>query len=430
MIELYQQKELATQYRKSENYNEALPLYKDLWEKTNDKYDAAGYLHCLRKLHQYDEAIPLAREIEKEYSDFNWCRIEIIWTYISGILNNLDEKDSLGKTLQVAQSIMNLNPDEVALQKIVFTVLKKAKQFKKWDVICEWIDKLKPEKLTDISIKTHKGDTGWSYQLIWYHYKVRCLIHEKKFNEAIELADVALRKSDQKEKYFQRLKAMALQHQGDFQQATKIFKDLCDSGKVDWWILYDYALLLNHIGEKEQALQTMYKAASLAFRLEGILSLLQEVVVINKELHRVEEAFYHLQLCKAIREKNGWMVSEQTLKTLEELNEEKKFPSEVTFKEALKRCESYWGKGEVIPQKQKRIKKVRKGLKGKLTQVKEAVPFCFIQTQENESFFCYMNDIVGQIGNGTLVTFDVVPAFDKKKQKESWKAINVSLVYK
>ncbi|WP_436401777.1 DUF7017 domain-containing protein [Bacillus cereus] len=430
MTELYQQKELATKYRKNENYKEALPLYKALWEKTRDKYDAAGYLHCLRKLQQYDEAIPLAKELEREYSDFNWCRIEIIWTYISGILNNLDEKDSLGKTLQVSRIIMNLNPDEVALQKTVFTVLKKAKQFKKWDVICEWINKLDPEELTDVSIKTQKGDTGWSYQLIWYHYKVRCLIYQGKFGEAIELADVASRKSNQKEKYFQRLKATALQNQGDFQSAAQIFKELCSSGKVDWWILYDYALLLNHAGEKEMALQKMYKAASFAFRLEGILSMLQDIALINKELNRKEEAFYHLQLCKTIREKNGWMVSEQLLRNLQELNKAEEYPSKIEFREARRRCEGYWGKNEVTSKRQKERKKVRKGLKGKLTQVKEAVPFCFIQTKENESFFCYVNDVEGQLGNGTLVTFDVIPAFDKKKQKESWKAINVSLAYK
>lgn len=429
MNKLYHQKELAKTYRKNGSFKEALPLYKELWENTHDKYDGAGYLHCLRKLKKFDEAIPLAKELEKQYCDFNWCRIEIIWTYISGILNNLEDGDSLGKTLQVAQSIMKLNPDEVALQKTVFTVLKKAKQFKKWDVSCEWVDKLDPEKLTDEPIKTDKGDTGWNYQLIWYHHKVRCLIHQEKLEEAVVKADLALQKSNQQAKYFQRLKAIALQEQGHIQKAEEIFLELCNRPRADWWMLHDYALLLKEKGEKEEALQLMYRAASLAFRLEGIIAMIEDIVIINRELNRIEEAFYHLHLYRTIREKNKWKVSEQVTKKLKNIGEEHGYPLEVSFNDARRRCEKYWSQATTKRSTPtKKIQKVRKGLRGKLTRLKAGVPFCFIQTKEKDSFFCYVSDIPEQVREGTTVKFDLIPAFDKKKQKESWKATNIYLV--
>ncbi|MGG0569096.1 hypothetical protein ABE033_10380 [Priestia megaterium] len=430
MNNLYHQKELAKTYRKNNNYHEALTLYKELWETTHDKYDATGYLHCLRKLKKFTEAIPLAKELEKQYSDFNWCRIEIIWTYISGILNNLEDGDSLGKTIQVAQRIMSLNPDEVALQKTVFTVLKKAKQLKKWDVCCDWIDKLDPDKLSDTSIKTDKGDTGWNYQLIWYHHKIRCLIHQRNLEEAVEKADLAIKKSKQQKKYFQRLKAVAFQEQGYIQEAEEIFSELCNAPKADWWMLHDYALLLKSKGENKVALQMMYKAACFAFRLEGTIGMIQDIVTINTELNRIEEAFYHLHLYKAIRERNKWKVPEQVLKQLEDISEKQDYPYEVSFNEARRRCETYWGKNQKNLDFRKKGHKVKKGLNGRLTRLKVGVPFCFIQTNDKDSFFCYVSDIPGKVNEGAKVTFDVIPAFDKKKQKESWKATNISLVEK
>ncbi|MEB9727426.1 hypothetical protein P4J62_24490, partial [Bacillus cereus] len=66
-------------------------------------------------------------------------------------------------------------------------------------------------------------------------------------------------------------------------------------------------------------------------------------------------------------------------------------------------------------------------LSGYLIKVKEDRPFCFIKTQK-ESFFCYTSDIQGEVKEGLEVQFEAVPSFDKKKQRESWKAINIVLM--
>lgn len=423
---LYQQKEQANLHRKNGRYEEALPLYQVLWENSQDKFDGAGLLHCLRKLKRYDEAIPLAKELEKQHLDFNWSRIEITWTYIGGILNKITEKDSLGKTLTIANHILKLNPDNLAVEKVVFTVLKKAKQFKKWDMACEWVDKLNPETIDATPITTDRGNTGWNYVSIWYLHKIRCLIHQGQFLEAIEKVEFVLQKPTQHEKYYRRLEAMAYQKLGKIEEAERILSTLSQARKADWWILHDYANLLKKKGDKEQALQMMYKASALARKIEGILSLLYDAASLAKDLNRKEESYYHFQLWKLIRERNGWKVTDID-GILLEMSKDNELPSTVSYHEALKKCKGYWGDNVSTEKHPKRVNKsIRKSLIGNVINVKEGVPFCFINTG-TESFFCFVKDIPGVVAKGLSVQFDAIPSFDKKKNKESWKAINITL---
>ncbi|MFJ5717293.1 hypothetical protein [Neobacillus sp. NPDC093127] len=425
MNELYQLKEQAKSHRQSGQLEEALSIYQKLWGNSQDKYDGVGLLHCLRKLKRFDEAIPLARELEKKHLDLNWCRIEIIWTYIGGFLNQLTEKDSLSKTLNIANHIMKLNPDGLALQKVVFSVLKKSKQYKKWDISCEWVDKINPENIDDTPIETNRGNTGWDYVSIWYLHKIRCLIHQGLYAEAVERVVFVLSKPNQKEKYFKRLQALAYLKQDKLNEAEAILHPLIQGRRVDWWILHDYANLLNKKGGKVQALHFMYKAAGSERRLEGILSLILDAAQLSKELNKIEESYYHFQLFKLIREKNSWSVPVQIEVVLQELIQKEGFSAQVSFYEALNKCQNYWGSSDSIQRNfQKSNRTIRRSLSGKLVNVKDGAPFCFIQSGA-ESFFCYVNDIPSPAAEGLLVQFDAIPSFDKKKNKESWKASNI-----
>jgi hypothetical protein len=60
MTNLTEQEQKAIGFRKTGNFKEALPLYRNLYKETEDKFDGAGLLHCLRKLELFDEAIVFA----------------------------------------------------------------------------------------------------------------------------------------------------------------------------------------------------------------------------------------------------------------------------------------------------------------------------------------------------------------------------------
>ena len=95
MSDLTKDKHEANKLRKAGNFEEALPLYRNLWKETGDAFDGAGLLHCLRKLKLFDEAIIFADELIVKYSDFDWCQNEVIWTYIQGILDKINEEEPL-----------------------------------------------------------------------------------------------------------------------------------------------------------------------------------------------------------------------------------------------------------------------------------------------------------------------------------------------
>ena len=50
MTNLFEQKNKANALRKNGDFEEALIIYRDLWNENGDKFDGAGLLHCLRKL--------------------------------------------------------------------------------------------------------------------------------------------------------------------------------------------------------------------------------------------------------------------------------------------------------------------------------------------------------------------------------------------
>ena len=66
-----------------------------------------------------------------------------------------------------------------------------------------------------------------------------------------------------------------------------------------------------------------------------------------------------------------------------------------------------------------------KGLTGKVNSIKDDLPFCFIYTNDKQSFFCSKSELPPKTSNGDDVIFDAIPSYDKKKGKDSWKAANI-----
>jgi hypothetical protein len=70
MTNIVEQKQKANKIRKAGDFEGALLIYRNLWKETEDMFDGAGLLHCLRKLKLFDEAIIFANEIIAKHPDF------------------------------------------------------------------------------------------------------------------------------------------------------------------------------------------------------------------------------------------------------------------------------------------------------------------------------------------------------------------------
>ena len=430
MINLTERKQKANELRKAGDFEEALTLYRSLWGETGDGYDGSGLLHCLRKLELFDEAIVLADDLIGKYPDFDWCRKEVIWTLISGRLYKLEETEPLGKVLQTAQQIMDLNPDDLAKKMVVFKVLKSAKSSNHWGIVNEWVVNIDPASLSTEPMTDSSGRKGWSDQSLWYNYRINGLIQKEDPKESIVLVDEILERFPKQRKFFLRLKGLANYLLGNFPESEKIYQELCSRYRPDWWMLHEYAKVVKDIGRKEDALKLMYQSASDHSKLESMVSLFVDIGILCKELGKYEEARAHLVLCKYVRNKKGWNVPESIINTVNDLNKligNNKEPS--SLKEALSICRNEWskllGKDKELKNLPRKNRKVKKGLVGKVSLGRSDRPFCFIIAKDEQSFFCYKSDLPPDIIDGNRVSFDAIPSFDKKKKKESWKASNI-----
>ncbi|MBT9145609.1 MAG: hypothetical protein DDT42_01482 [candidate division WS2 bacterium] len=430
MIDLTEQKQKANEFRKAGNHKEALLIYRNLWEETGDKFDGAGLLHCLRKLELFDEAIVLADELIVKYPGFDWCRNEVIWAYIQGVLNKLGEEESLERVVETANRIMSLNPTGLAAKLTVFKVLKSAKSSNHWEAVNEWVVKIAPDSLSTKPMTDDSGREGWSDQSLWYNYRINGLIEKGDAKEAISIVDEILERFPKQRRFFLRLKALANHLLGNLPESERIYQNLCSGYKPDWWMLHEYAKVVRDIGRREDALKLMYQAASGHLKLESMVSLFVDIGMLCKELGKYEEARAHLVLCKYVRNEKGWTVPESIINTVDDLSRiigNNKEPS--SLKEALSICRTEWSKllGKENNSKDLLYKKrkVKKGLIGKVSLGRSDHPFCFIIARDEQSFFCYKSDLPPDIIDGSEVSFDAIPSFDRKKNKESWKASNI-----
>lgn len=430
MTNLTEQKQKAIGFRKTGNFKEALPLYRNLYKKTGDEFDGAGLLHCLRKLELFDEAIIFADELIVKYPDFDWCRNEVVWTFIQGVSNKLGEEESLEKVIEAANKIMSFRPTGLARKLTVFKVLKSAKSSNHWEIVNEWVIKIAPDSLSAKPMTDDSGREGWSDQSLWYNYRINGLIKKGNKKEAINTVDEILERFPKQRKFFLRLKALANYLLGKLPESEKIYKNLCSGYKPDWWMLHEYAKAVRDTGRKEDALKIMYQAASRSSKLESMVSLFVDIGMLCKELGKYEEARAHLVLCKYVRNEKGWTIPESIINTTNDLNkiiDSNKEPS--SLKEALRICRSEWSKLLCKENDLKNLsyknRKIKKGLVGKVSLGRSDRPFCFIIAKDEQSFFCYKSDLPPDITDGIEVTFNAIPSFDKKKNKESWKASNV-----
>jgi tetratricopeptide (TPR) repeat protein len=226
-----------------------------------------------------------------------------------------------------------------------------------------------------------------------------------------------------------RFKALSYYKLGKMDDAVEIYKSLCNVRRPDWWLLYEYAKALRDMGNKKEALKLMYCASNGNPTLKLMVTLFADIGMLCKEMGKNEEARAHFILCREIRKENQWSVLSAINDSISGLNRIIGIANEpASLKEALKVCRNEWNK--TLGEKQSSVFKRDKDQKrinliGRIRLGKDDRPFCFITDKNNETYFCLKSDLPHSINNGDEVIFNAIPSFDKKKNKESWKAVDI-----
>jgi tetratricopeptide (TPR) repeat protein len=330
----------ANELRKSGDLDAALPLYRELWTTSKDKFSAAGLLFCLRKKKLFDEAIPLAEEAFSKFPGFDWCKNEYIWTLIQGRLYTFPEDGQLADLVEIVNMIIDLKPDEIAFKITVFKLLKSAKKHGDWNLLNEWIIKLSPDILTGYTDE----ESGWTDKVLWYYYRINGLLYSHNEEEAIKLVDECGNEVYKQKKYFQRLKAKAYVNLDKIKEAIEVYKPLIND-RTDWWLLQEYGNLLLKENRNEEALIWLVKAANAPpMKPEMKVTLFSDIGSLLFLLEKKNSALQHFLLAKAIRVENGWGYSELNSKIT---NSGGTGEEAATVKSLIQSCKQIWS--SVLP---------------------------------------------------------------------------------
>jgi len=423
----------AEQMRKAKDYSGAKPIFKNLWEEKKNPKNAAQYLHCLRKLKEKKEAVKFAYDLKDLNLNHDWVYMEIFWTLLIFDLKSKTDFNEAKNLSKYLEELLIKNPYKSGDIILANSMVKISLENKKWDNAFYWLDKIDINKIKE----EKQYNSEWTNKSNWFYRKAKCLFELGRITECLTVLDEFNFSSLpwSVKKNFLTLKAKVLVESRNFEQALNIYQELT-KGKADSWIFQEKGKLLILLDNKDKALLEFYSAASSSRQLNMLVTIFNDIGILCLELKKEEEALVHFVLEKLVREEKGWQIKESLNSQINTLLPSFPQHNELSsVKEAHKICRNIWRNAGIsafeLAKKQNKKSSVRKkrlGLIGSITGLNHNKPYCFIKTKENDSFFCLKSEIKDSVSNYDEVTFDAIPSFDKSKNKESWKAVNVEKI--
>lgn len=413
----------AEALRTSGNFAEALDQFAQIWHQSPNPFVGWRYAFCLRKVGRLEDAERIAREALEKYPEDKFTRAELGWILYEKDLKSAKEEKDLGRVVHIANQILALNSDEVALAKVVLAVMKVAKDRKKWETLLEWADRLSPENL-DNRPMIFGGKRGMSDREIWYVGRARALLELGRYDEARQFAQSGLAEFPN-EIFLRRIAALALARSDDLMGGIAEMRALLTHRRADWYMKVELAELEYQAGNYAEAYRLICEALlhsrqSDEYKVGYFVSLARIALALGK----LEVAAAHVALAKAVRLSQGWRipsdlveVSKEVHTALQKSNQmQPELPQDLSRLRKL--CRRHWQEG-----KDEGVQFYR----GTVKPYPEGRHFAFIKRDDGgEDVYVLVRDLPRNCNQpGSRVEFTLKASFDKKKGRESVQAINV-----
>lgn len=415
--------ENAESLRKSKRYPEACEQFAQLWRQNPSSLVGWRHAFCLRKMGRLDEAEEVAKEAMAKYPEDEYTRSELVWILYERELKPAQAGNDLGRAVHAANRILALNPGQMALTRVVLTVLKVAKARDDWKLYLEWADRLTPESLSSEPMAVG-GKRGMSERETWYIGRARALIELGRFDEARRFAQSGLVEFSD-DIFLRRIAALSLAGLGDLAGAISEMRSLLSHPRADWYMYGDLAELEYRAGNLEEAYRLMCEALftsrqSEEFKLKYFVIMARLALTLGK----IDIAAAHIALAKTIRANQGWTIPPELVQV------------EQDILAALKASGQSWPK---LPQDSKQLGRLcrhhwQEGrdegvqfYRGTIKPYPEGRPFAHIKRDDGgEDVFVLVRDLPEDCRRpGSRVEFALKRSYDKKKQRESVQATRV-----
>jgi len=424
-------KQQAEQLRKEQKFNEALPIYKELWENHREscnEWIGWGYAYCFQKTGKYQEGLKVCREVYKTYPDFVQIRNTYAWCIYYTEIKQDEIKDD-EKFLKAAKAITELTTQDDKYSPYTITCFRVidylyGKPNYSIDKISEWLDKLDPDKLSEevkiMNSLDEKERELASDKEKWYKIKSDILFEKEKYQECVELSSKALTVFTKfhygNDIWLKRNIALSYFGMKNYEEAFKLLMDIY-SKKPEWFIEKDISEVLYAQKKYGEALKFAVKSALNFGEPKSKIKLYLWLVDLLKARELEQYTKPHIELIYSIRQKHNWKIDNKLNQLISDYKVDVKSIRDEN--EIIKELRAVWEKlrfeGEEL-------------LSGKIKKILPDGKAGFIETDNGKSYYFKTKDFVSKkdkLTIGRKVNFYLEDSFDVKKNQMTKCAVNV-----
>ena len=397
------------------NEKDELNIY-ELWYLGNSYYKLKNYDKVIETYKRYRSLKP-----EKDYLNTLYC-----WAIYQKYLKN-PENISEKKFIEGTDYILNNNENNTLIY--IKTVFNLCDYFKNKNTqysyvyIYKYLNKIPHEILSSKrqNNKTEKERKTKSHKEKWYSLYTKACLKIGKYEECIKYSEEAISNfykenimSD--DAFWYNLKiSRSLIKLNKIEKAKELLLEI-DLLKDCFYVKEDIADIYKSQGEIEKAKKYLYEGIlSKSGELEKKIKLIEKIGDVLIEDNREKEGKLNYLLIQNIREKENWKKDNNISNKLEKLKD-----IIVDENNIKKQCENIWREeyNKLVPEKEGIITKINNDKYG------------FINCDDKDIFF-QVKDIKAKDKSNILnkkVIFNIIESYDTKKNKKSYKAINIRLI--
>lgn len=266
----------ADHLRKSGEYEDALPIYQALWERTDQAgrhWDGWAYGYCLQKTGQYAQALQIARQVYQLKPGFLANRRVYAWCLFKLEIQKPDAEiaRAASRFFRAARAILALSPpgDYSPAARTILRVVSFYHRRKPYpaEIILAWTGCLAAKDLS----RQPPSNQQPSELETWYCERCRALFQLERYSEFRETAHHALADLDsfhrENDWWLHYRLALADARTGNLAAAVEGLKVLL-AQRSDWFILNELAQALIGLDRAAEALP--YAAAALLAPAEPV----------------------------------------------------------------------------------------------------------------------------------------------------------------
>lgn len=414
----------AQEQSRAGSWKYAAATYARLWNDVRDPEDGAAYLRSLRGFRCHAEALSLAEELNRLFPDSAVCRREVQKTWFVGRVLHRDPGCTLAKLVEYAETLRD-PLRKWAMPLAALAVMEEAVRARRWDLVKAWADESDPLRLR--TARRVRRDNGINPEASWYDCMVEMLLGTGRAAAALDLLyRIPVTAEPEHERFLKhRLDAYLLLDSP--QDALAVYAEFAQRPSPPRWAFVDAARLLRNLGDIRSAVvllcrvlifgnspgetgRVMLELSDLMLKIGWHAVALKQLVVVIKQ--------YRDQ---------GWAVPPRLYSMRAEAEAGCGEADHCDYGPAtLRDCLDVWEREArrhiALLRDVDDTRRVRHGLKGTL----QFQPDGWTVRMANGLVFpCAPADVPEQGEPSGEVMFDAVPAFNRPRGVETWRAGNV-----